>query len=44
MLEAKFHGLVDPVLGKERADALIAACWGLGKASNVLALVKLAQL
>ncbi len=43
MLEAKFHGLVDPVLGKERADALIAACWGLGKASNVLALVKLAQ-
>jgi 2-methylcitrate dehydratase PrpD len=43
MLEAKFHGLVDPVLGKERADALIAACWGLGAAADVRALTKLAQ-
>jgi 2-methylcitrate dehydratase PrpD len=43
MLEAKFHGLVDPVLGKERADALIAACWGLGAAADVRALTKLSQ-
>jgi 2-methylcitrate dehydratase PrpD len=43
MLEGKFHSLVDPVLGKERADALIAACWGLGSAANVSALVKLSQ-
>ncbi|HEX4782087.1 MAG TPA: MmgE/PrpD family protein [Usitatibacter sp.] len=26
-LEAKFHSLADPVIGKERAAAAIAACW-----------------
>ena len=43
MLEAKFHSLVDPVLGTAKARALIAACWGLGAASDVRALVALAR-
>jgi 2-methylcitrate dehydratase PrpD len=42
-LEAKFHGLADPVLGAARAKQLIAACWGLGKAADVRALAALAR-
>ena len=42
LLEAKFHGLVDPVLGAAPAGRLIDACWALGDAPDVLALVKLA--
>ena len=42
LLEAKFHGLVDPVLGAAAAGRLIDACWTLGDAPDVLALVKLA--
>jgi 2-methylcitrate dehydratase PrpD len=37
-LEAKFHGLADPVIGKAKADALIAACWKLADAKDVRAL------
>jgi 2-methylcitrate dehydratase PrpD len=37
-LEAKFHGLADPVIGKAKADALIAACWKLAAAKDVRAL------
>jgi 2-methylcitrate dehydratase PrpD len=43
MLEAKFHSLSDPVLGKAGADALAQSAWGLGKAPNVSALVRLAS-
>lgn len=42
MLEAKFHGLSDPVLGAPQTRALIAACWALGQAPHVAALVRLA--
>jgi 2-methylcitrate dehydratase PrpD len=42
-LEAKFHGLADPVLGAARAKQLIAACWGLGKAADLRALAALAR-
>jgi len=38
-LEAKFHGLADPVIGAGRAGALIAACWGLGAAKSVAEVV-----
>ncbi len=38
-LEAKFHGLADPVIGASRAGELIAACWGLGAAGSVAQVV-----
>jgi len=41
-LEEKFHGLSDPVLGGNRSDDLIGACWQLGAAPSVTDLVKLA--
>lgn len=41
-LEAKFHGLSDPVLGAVQATALISACWKLGEAANVGDVVGLA--
>ena len=41
-LEAKFHGLSDVILGAGQTSQLIAACWGVGKASNVNAIVALA--
>jgi 2-methylcitrate dehydratase PrpD len=41
-LEAKFHGLSDPVLGKEATDRLIAACWKLGGTSDLRGLTALA--
>lgn len=34
-LEAKFHGLADPILGSAKAGALIEACWELGDAKDV---------
>ena len=42
-LEAKFHSLCDPVIGKVRADALIEACWKLGDAKDVKAVVERAR-
>ena len=41
-LEAKFHGLTDPILGAAPSDGLIDACWLLGEAKDVRGLVKLA--
>jgi 2-methylcitrate dehydratase PrpD len=43
MLEAKFHQLVDPVLGAPKATALITACWALGDMADVNALTLIAQ-
>ncbi len=34
-LEAKFHGLADPVLGRDRATALIDSCWALDTLDDV---------
>jgi len=31
----KFHSLCDPVIGKAKADALIAACWKVASAKDV---------
>lgn len=42
-LAAKFHSLADPVIGKERAQAAIGACWKLGEAKNVHDLVRSAR-
>ncbi len=42
MLEAKFHGLCDPVIGVAGTDALIASAWEMGTAVNVKELVGLA--
>jgi 2-methylcitrate dehydratase PrpD len=42
-LEAKFHGLSDPVLGADKTSRLIAACWDLGKAADVRAVTALAR-
>jgi 2-methylcitrate dehydratase PrpD len=42
MLEAKFHGLTDQVLGLERSGALIQACWNVGVAPDVRGITALA--
>jgi 2-methylcitrate dehydratase PrpD len=42
LLEGKFHGLSDPVLGQAQTTELINACWGMGKATNVKAIIALA--
>jgi 2-methylcitrate dehydratase PrpD len=38
-LEAKFHALADPVIGRDKAKAAIQACWKLAAAANVSDLV-----
>jgi 2-methylcitrate dehydratase PrpD len=43
MLEAKFHGLSDPVLGAAQSAELIRACWATGQAGDVRALTALAR-
>jgi 2-methylcitrate dehydratase PrpD len=42
-LEAKFHGLSDAVLGAAQTSELISACWKIGSAASVRALVALAS-
>ena len=41
-LEAKFHGLSDPVLGAVQTGELISACWQLAAAADLRALAALA--
>ena len=43
MLEAKFHGLSDPVLGQAKTNALIAACWAVSQTTDLRALTALAH-
>ncbi|MGC1175009.1 MmgE/PrpD family protein [Polaromonas sp.] len=43
MLEAKFHGLSDAVLGAARTAELIQACWTVGKAADLRTLTALAR-
>ena len=38
-LEAKFHTLADPVIGAAKASAAIDACWNVGNAKDVKAVV-----
>jgi len=40
-VEQKFRGLVEPRYGKEKADRILAACWGLEKLKNACDLVRL---
>ncbi len=42
LLEGKFHGLSDPILGVAPTARLLGACWKLGDAADVRALVGLA--
>ena len=42
LLEGKFHGLSDPILGAAPTARLIGACWKLGDAADIRALVGLA--
>jgi 2-methylcitrate dehydratase PrpD len=42
-LEAKFHGLSEPVLGPERTGNLVRACWAVGQAGDVRGLARLAR-
>jgi 2-methylcitrate dehydratase PrpD len=39
-LEAKFHSLADAVIGKAKSDALIKACWKVGSANDLRAVVE----
>ena len=41
-LESKFQGMSDAILGAGRTSELINACWAIGNAANVKALVALA--
>ncbi len=41
MLEGKFHGLADPVLGTEKTSALITSAWKLGQSANLRELMSL---
>jgi len=43
-LEAKFHGLSDVLLGAAQTSALISACWAVGGAADVKAIMALATL
>ncbi|MES2980129.1 MAG: MmgE/PrpD family protein [Pseudomonadota bacterium] len=42
MLEAKFHGLSDGILGKDQTSELLRACWSLGTSGSVKSIVDLA--
>jgi 2-methylcitrate dehydratase PrpD len=42
-LESKFHDLSDPVIGKDHVSQLIKACWSLGNAKDVSAIVAAAR-
>jgi len=42
-VETKFHHQADPVLGRERADALLRWCWGLERAADLNAFTDLME-
>lgn len=43
MLEAKFHGMSDAVIGAAKTLSLIKACWAVGAAADVQTLTALAK-
>ena len=42
LLEGKFHGLSDPILGAAQTSELIQACWHVGQAADVKNIIQLA--
>jgi 2-methylcitrate dehydratase PrpD len=42
-LEAKFHALADPVIGSDKAEATIQACWKVADAKDLRALIAKAR-
>jgi hypothetical protein len=42
LLEGKFHGLSDPILGAAQTSDLIKACWNVGQAGDVKNIIQLA--
>jgi hypothetical protein len=42
-LEGKFHSMCDRVLGAAQTKTLINACWAVGKAPNVAAVIAAAK-
>ncbi len=42
-LEVKFHSMAEEVIGKEKTDRLIEACWKLGDAKDLRTLVERAR-
>jgi 2-methylcitrate dehydratase PrpD len=42
-LEAKFHGLVDPILGHDRAQRVLALCWGVERLDSVAQVAQAAR-
>ena len=42
LLEGKFHGLSDPILGAAQTSELIKACWNVGQAADVKNIIQLA--
>ncbi len=42
LLEGKFHGLSDPILGESQTNALLKACWKVGQAVDVRNIIQLA--
>ncbi|MCE2780281.1 MmgE/PrpD family protein [Limnohabitans sp.] len=40
-LEGKFHDLSDPILGADRVNDILKACWSLGQAPNLQGLLAL---
>jgi 2-methylcitrate dehydratase PrpD len=42
LLEGKFHGLSDPILGESQTNELIKSCWNVGLAADVKNIIQLA--
>jgi len=42
-VETKFHNQADPLLGRERANALLRWCWGLERAADLNAFTELME-
>jgi 2-methylcitrate dehydratase PrpD len=42
-LEAKFHSLADPVIGKGKASRLVDACWSVGRSTDLRDFAALAR-
>jgi 2-methylcitrate dehydratase PrpD len=43
-LDAKFHGLADPILGRAQAQAVLARCWDIERLDNAALLAQAARL
>jgi 2-methylcitrate dehydratase PrpD len=43
-LDAKFHGLADPILGRAQAQAVLARCWDIERLDNAALIAQAARL